>query len=380
MGLGTRLVHKASPADAATGAIVPPLHLASTFVQESLGKTKGFEYARTGNPTRQAFESAMADIEGGARGLAFASGMAATTTLTSLLSKGDHVVAGEVVYGGTRRLFDKVYSRLGLEFTYVDARDPANIEAAMQPNTRLVFMETPTNPVLTLVDLKAAARIAHRHKALIAVDNTFLSPYGQRPLELGCDVALHSATKYISGHSDVLAGALVTKSAALGDRIAFLQNAMGAVASPFDCWLALRGMKTLHVRMERTSRTALEVAKALERHAKVRHVNFPGLPSHPQHRLARRQQDVFGGMLSFELKGGLSSARRVLKALRVFSLAESLGSVESLASHPATMTHAGLSPRERTRLGITPGLIRLSVGIEDAEDLLGDLKKALAKA
>lgn len=377
MRLGTRLVHRSSPPDEATGAIVPGIHTASTFLQEGLGTHTGFEYARTGNPTRNAFEEAVADFEGGARATAFASGMAATTTLTSLLSSGDHVVAGQVVYGGTRRVFDRVFSRMGVEFTYVDTRDAGAVADAVRDETRLVFLESLTNPLMQLTDLAAVAK--RTQDVWVAVDNTFLSPYAVRPVELGCDWAIHSATKYIGGHSDLVAGVVTARRAQDGEDLAFLQNAMGGVAAPFDCWLALRGLKTLHLRMERHSQNALAVAQVLEEHPKVRRVHFPGLPSHPQHTLAKRQQACWGGMLSFELDGGKSAARRFLESVRVFRLAESLGSVESLASHPVTMTHAGFTKEERKRLGITSGLVRLSVGVEEEADLVDDVEAALKK-
>lgn len=380
MKLGTRLVHKAGPTEEATGAVVPSIQMASTFQQDGIGRHKGFEYARTGNPTRSLFEAALADAESGTHGFAFSSGMGAITTLTSMLSKGDHVVAGQGLYGGTRRVFDQVFGRLGVEFTYVDGTDAGAFGEAIQDNTRLVYTETPTNPTITLTDLKAVAKAGAKHNLPLAVDNTFLSPYGQRPLELGASVSIHSVTKYIGGHSDLLAGALVTNDAELAERLGFLQNALGAVASPFDAWLAMRGLKTLHLRMRAHSDNALAVAQYLERHGKVARVNFPGLASHPQHGLAKKQQHVWGGMLSFEVKGGAAEAGRVLRALRVFKLAESLGGVESLASNPAKMTHAGLTPKQREALGITPGLVRLSVGVEEAEDLVADLRHALRSA
>lgn len=378
MRLGTRFVHRSSPADEATGAIVPGIHTASTFVQEGLGKHKGFEYARTDNPTRHVFEAAVADFDGGARATAFASGMAATTTLTSLLSAGDHVVAGEVVYGGTRRVFDRVFARMGVEFVYVDTRDAGAIADAIRDETRLVFLESLTNPLMQLTDLADVAK--RTHDVWVAVDNTFLSPYAVRPIDLGCDWVVHSATKYIGGHSDLVAGVVTARRAKDGEDLAFLQNAMGGVAAPFDCWLALRGLKTLHLRMQRHSENALAVAQALEVHPKVGRVHFPGLPSHPQHELAKKQMACWGGMLSFEIDGGRDAAERFLQSLRVFRLAESLGSVESLASHPATMTHAGLTEQERKRLGIVPGLVRLSVGVEEVADLVEDVEAALKKA
>jgi cystathionine gamma-lyase len=358
-----------------------PIYATSTYVQSSPGVHKGYEYSRSQNPTRFAYERCVADLENGARGLAFASGLAATSTLLDLLDTGAHVIAGDDLYGGTYRLFERVRRRsAGLDFTFVDLAEPGALEAAVRPETRLIWVETPSNPLLKIVELDRVARFAHSHGALAVADNTFATPYLQRPLERGFDAVVHSATKYLNGHSDVIGGITVTRDAELGDRLAFLQNAVGAVAGPFDSFLALRGLKTLHLRMERHCSNALYLAEWLRKHPSVERVIYPGLASHPEHELAKRQMHAFGGMISVVLHGGLESARRCLEKFRIFALAESLGGVESLIEHPGIMTHASVPPERRAELGISDGLIRLSVGVEDPEDLQEDLAQALKAA
>lgn len=379
-GFATRAVHVGQGPDAATGAVVQPIHLATTFAQEGIGRHGGFEYARSNNPTREQLERCLASLENGRHALAFASGLAATTTAMLLLDPGDHVVYMEDAYGGTYRLFDKVMRRYGITFSAVDASKPGAIEGAMNERTRLVWIETPTNPRLRIVDIAAAAAAAHRRSAALAVDSTFASPYVQRPLELGADIVMHSSTKYLGGHSDVVGGCLVTSSEELAERLRFHQNAAGAVPSPFDCWLLLRGLKTLALRVQRQSDNALAIARHLDAHPAVSAVHYPGLASHPQHELAARQMGgVFGGMVSFELADE-AAAVRVLEALRLFLLAESLGAVESLAEHPGLMTHTSVPPEERRRIGLGDGLLRLSVGVEDVADLIADLDQALQQA
>jgi cystathionine gamma-lyase len=379
-GFATRAIHVGQGPDAATGAVVQPIHLATTFAQEGIGRHGGYEYTRSNNPTREQLETCLASLEGGTHGLAFASGLAATATTLLLLDPGDHVVYMEDAYGGTYRLFDKVMRRYGLSFSAVDATQPEAIEAAVTDHTRLVWIETPTNPLLRVIDIAGAAVVAHRHGARLAVDSTFATPYIQRPLELGADIVMHSSTKYLGGHSDVLGGCLVTSDDDIAERLRFHQNAVGAVPSPFDCWLLLRGLKTLALRVQRHSDNALAVARHLEAHPSVRAVHHPGLESHPQHQLAVGQMGgVFGGMVSFELADE-AAAIRVLEALRLFTLAESLGAVESLAEHPGLMTHTSIPLEERRRIGLAEGLLRLSVGIEDLGDLLADLDRALQQA
>jgi cystathionine beta-lyase/cystathionine gamma-synthase len=373
----TRAIHAGQPPDPATGAVAVPIYQTSTFAQEAVGVHKGYEYSRSGNPTRAALETCLASLEGGRHGLAFASGLAATDCVMHWLNAGDHVVVMEDAYGGTYRLFRRVYERVGLRFSFVDATRLANVEAAFEPSTRLVWLESPTNPLLKLVDVAGVAALAHARQARVAVDNTFMSPYFQRPLELGADLVVHSATKYLGGHSDVVGGAIVVADDALYDELKFLQNAVGGVPGPFDAWLVLRGLKTLAVRMREHERNALAVAQYLARHPRVQQVHYPGLESHPQHELARRQMRGYGGMVSFEVGSG-ELARQVVQRTRLFTLAESLGGVESLVELPAPMTHASLPPEVRAALGITDGLIRLSVGIEDSADLLADLEQALA--
>jgi cystathionine beta-lyase/cystathionine gamma-synthase len=378
MGFATNAIHAGQEPDPATGAIIVPIYQTSTYVQAELGRHKGYEYSRTGNPTRSALERNLAVLEGGEYGLAFASGMAAIHAVAGLLKTGDHVLAGRNLYGGTFRLFERVLKDFGLNFSYADARRPKDVERALRPETRLLFIETPTNPVMEITDIEAVVGLAHRHGVLVAVDNTFMSPYFQRPLGFGADIVVHSTTKYLNGHSDGVGGAVVLRDASLAGKIQFLQNAVGAVLGPFDSWLVLRGVKTLAVRMRQHNENGLAVAKHLEQHPKVKSVHYPGLPSHPQYDLAARQMSGFGGMLSFET-GSLENARALLNAVRLCSLAESLGGVETLISHPATMTHASVPAEERNRLGITDGLVRVSVGIEEVEDILADLDQALER-
>jgi cystathionine beta-lyase/cystathionine gamma-synthase len=380
-GFATRAIHVGQDPDSATGAVIVPIYQTSTYAQSEVGVHKGYDYSRTSNPTRAALEACLASLDSGRFGLAFASGMAAEDTLLHLLESGDHVVASDDVYGGTFRLFHRVLERAGLRFTFVDGTRTDNIEAALEERTKLIWLESPTNPLLKLIDITAVAQLAHQREILVAVDNTFASPYCQRPLELGADVAHYSTTKYLGGHSDVVGGALVTSDEDLYERLKFLQNAVGGVPGPFDSWLVLRGLKTLALRMRQHSENALEVACFLEQHARVKRVYYPGLPSHPQHDLAKRQMvGGFGGMLSFEVQGGVEAAREVARRTRLFTLAESLGGVESLIELPALMTHASLPAERRVDIGIDDGLIRLSVGIEDAEDLIADLDQAIGAA
>ncbi|MBI4464756.1 MAG: PLP-dependent transferase [Acidobacteria bacterium] len=376
MGFATDAIHAGQEPDPSTGAVVVPIYQTSTYVQEELGKHKGYEYSRTGNPTRTALERNLEVLEGGFGALAFASGMAAINAVLTLLKTGDHVVCSEGAYGGTPRLFDAVLQNFGLEFTYVDTTRPENVAQALRPQTRLVFIETPTNPLMKLTDLSAVAALTRPRQILLVVDNTFLSPFFQKPIPLGADIVVHSTTKYLNGHSDGVGGVAVLAREEEYTHLKFIQNAAGAILGPFDSWLVLRGVKTLAVRMRQHEANALRIAEYLSRHPKVRKVNYPGLPDHPQHALARQQMSGFGGMMSFET-GSLEIARAVLNRVRLCSLAESLGGVETLICHPATMTHAYFSEDERQRLGITQGLIRLSVGIEDVEDLLADLEQAL---
>ncbi|MBI3182579.1 MAG: cystathionine gamma-synthase [Myxococcales bacterium] len=378
MRFDTLAIHAGQQPDPSTGAIMTPVYLTSTYVQAGPGEHKGYEYSRTRNPTRSALEACLAALEGAKHGAAFASGCAAADALMHLFDQGDHVVCSDDVYGGTFRLFDKVFRRQGLSFSFVDLTDPASLERALTPRTRAVWVETPTNPMLKLIDLQRVAEIAHRRKLVSICDNTFMTPAFQRPLEWGFDVAVHSTTKYLNGHSDCVGGFACTSDQAIAERISFLQNAVGGVPSPMDSFLVLRGVKTLHVRMQRHAENAAKVAEFLSGHQKVEKVTYPGLPSHPQHELARKQMKGFGGMLTFVIRGGLEAARRFLKSVRVFSCAESLGGVESLIEHPAIMTHASVPKEMRERLGIGDGLIRLSVGIEDPQDLLDDLASALA--
>jgi len=377
-GFTTRAIHVAQEPEETTGAVVTPIYQTSTYAQEDVGVHKGYEYSRTDNPTRRVVEEVIASLEGGKHGLAFASGMAAEATIMQLLDPGDHVVAGDDLYGGTYRLFSRVLARYGLEFSYVDTTDPERVAGAMRPNTRMLWIETPTNPLLKIVDIAAVAEVAHRQEVIVVADNTFATPYLQRPLALGADVVVHSATKYLGGHSDLVMGALVTSRDDLHERLKFHQNASGGVPGPFDSWLLLRGVKTLALRMERHASNALAVARFLESRPGLRRVLYPGLASHPQHELAKRQMASFGGIVTIDLEGGEPAARVFLKKARLFVTAESLGGVESLADHPAIMTHASLPPEAREAAGITGGLIRLSVGIEDPGDLLADLEQATA--
>ena len=372
----TVCVHAGQEPDPSTGAVITPIYQTSTYVQEALGRHKGYEYARTQNPTRAALEGNLAAIEGGRAAFAFASGMAAINAIASLLKSGDHVIVTDNVYGGTFRLFDKVLTRYQLTFSYVDSTDLAALERAFTPATRLLFVETPSNPVMRITDLAAAADLAHRKGVRLVVDNTFASPALQRPIALGADLVTHSTTKYLNGHSDSVGGVVVAMRDEDIDWLGFVQNSAGAILGPFDAWLVLRGTKTLHLRMERHSANGQALAEFLAAHPKVRQVHYPGLPSHPQHALARRQMRGFGGMLSFEV-GSLERARQVLNGVRLMSLAESLGGVETLISHPATMTHASVPAERRAALGITDGLVRISAGIEDLEDLKADLTQAL---
>ena len=357
-----------------------PIYQTSTFAQDAVGKHKGYEYSRTRNPTRTALEACIAALEGGRHGLAFASGMAAETVIMHLLEPGDHTVAVDDLYGGTYRLFRRVLEPTGLSFSFVDGSDLQAVERALTERTRMVWVESPTNPLLKLVDIEAVSRLAHARQALLVVDNTFMSPYFQRPLALGADIVVHSATKYLGGHSDVIGGALVVNREDLAERLAFLQNAVGGVPGPLDAWLVLRGLKTLAIRMREHDRNARLVAAFLSEHPKVARVFYPGLPSNPQRELARRQMSGFGGMISFEVKGGLDPARRVVERTELFTLAESLGGVESLIELPAAMTHSSIPAETRRAHGVADGLVRLSVGIEDVADLISDLDRALAEA
>ena len=379
LGLGTLAIHGGQSPDPSTGAVMPPIYATSTYAQSSPGVHQGFEYSRTHNPTRFAYERCAAALEGGSRGFAFASGLAATSTLLELLDSGDHVIAMDDLYGGSYRLFERVRRRsAGLSFSFVDLTDPAQFEAAITPKARLVWIETPTNPLLKIVDIAAIAAIAKQHGLLVAVDNTFASPILQRPLEHGADIVMHSATKYLNGHSDMVGGMLVVgDNAELGEQLAFLQNSVGAVQGPFDSFLALRGLKTLHLRMKAHCDNAQALAEWLQSHEAVSEVIYPGLPSHPHHELAKRQMDGFGGMLSIRLKGGFEAAKRFCERLELFTLAESLGGVESLVNHPAVMTHASIPPARRAELGIGDELVRLSMGIETFDDLRADVARAL---
>lgn len=378
MRFSTRAIHVGEEQANPTGAVVVPIYQASTFRQREPGVEGEYVYSRTGNPTRAALERSLASLEEGEHGLAFASGMAAITTVAlSLLRKGDHVLAVEDLYGGTRRLFERVLRNFGVEFTYVEGTNLEDFETGFRPETRMVWLETPTNPLLKIVDIGGTSKIAHDHKAVIVVDNTFMSPYLQQPLRLGADIVVHSTTKYLGGHSDLIGGSVILSDNGLYERVRFAQNAVGAVPGPLDCWLVLRGIKTLAVRMERHCTNAQKVAEFLSGHRKVAKVFYPGLTSHPQHRLGLKQMTGFGGMVSFHLRGNFEACKRLLKHVKVFTVAESLGGVESLIEHPSSMTHASVPKEERERVGVTDSLIRLSVGIEDVEDLVSDLSAAL---
>ena len=378
MKFSTKAIHAGQEPDPSTGAIMTPIFQTSTYAQTGLGEHKGFEYARTGNPTRSALEACIAALEEGQYGLAFASGMAAESAILSLLSAGDHIVSCDDLYGGSYRIFERIMRRYNVETSYVAAGDVEAYEQTIRRNTRLIWLETPTNPLLSLVDISAVAAIAHRHNLLVVVDNTFASPYFQQPLELGADIVVHSTTKYINGHSDVIGGALVTSNEEVYQAIKFYQNAAGGVPSPFDAWLTLRGIKTLAVRMRQHEANAQEVARFLAEHPRVEKVYYPGLPSHPDHELAKRQMSGFGGMVSFQFKGVYTDVEQIVRRFKVFALAESLGGVESLVCHPVSMTHGSIPKDIREARGLTDTLLRLSVGIEDIEDLLVDLEQALA--
>ncbi len=374
-GFATRAIHAGQEPEASTGAVIVPIYQTSTFAQEGVGVHKGYDYARSGNPTRTALETALAALEGGSQGICFASGLAAETTAAlALLKSGDHVLCGDDVYGGTYRLFKRVLEDKGISTSFVDTRDPNRVEAGLTPQTRLIWLETPTNPLLKLADIAAISAIGRRHGALTVVDNTFASPACQRPLELGADIVLHSTTKYLGGHSDVVGGALITSNEEVAQRLRFVQNAAGAVPGPFDCWLVLRGIKTLQLRMRQHGESAMAVARFLQGHSGVEQVIYPGLPEHPQHELARRQMHGFSGMVSFVAEGGERAAHKIVSRTRLFTLAESLGGVESLIEVPAAMTHASVAG---STLEVPAGLVRLSVGIEDIDDLLADLEQAL---
>ncbi len=377
MGFATDAIHVGQEPDPSTGAIIVPIYQTSTYVQEELGKNKGYEYARSGNPTRTALERNLAKLEGGPHALAFASGMAAINAVMTLLKSGDHVICSHAVYGGVYRLFTRVLVNFGLEVSWIDTTCAENVEKAIKKNTRMLYVETPTNPTMEVSDLAEMSRIARAHKLQLVVDNTFMSPYLQRPLELGADMVVHSTTKFLNGHSDSIGGAVILRRKEDYDRLYFIQKSAGAILGPMDCWLVLRGVKTLAVRMEQHNKISQAIAEYLEKHPKVKRVYYPGLASHPQHKLAGRQMKGFGAMLSFEL-GSLEAAQRMLRQVKVCSLGESLGGVETLISHPATMTHASVPPEERAKIGITDGLVRISVGIEDVEDLIADLDRALS--
>lgn len=379
LGFETRAIHSGQAPDPTTGAVATPLYMTSTYVHSEPGVFAGYDYSRAGNPTRAAFEHCVADLEGARFGFALASGCLGATTVMHLLGQGDHVVACDDMYGGTYRLFEEVFRKQGLDFSYVDLRDPSNLEAALRPETKLVWVESPTNPLMKLVDIARVSEMAHAAGALLMVDNTFMSPYFQQPLTLGADLVLHSTTKYINGHSDLIGGVVITDDEALAERLDFLNRSMGGIQSAFDSYLCLRSLKTLAVRMRAHEDNAQAVARFLEAHSKVEWVAYPGLQSHPQHELATRQTTGHGGMLSINLCGGLEAARVLMANVKVFTLAESLGGVESLVEHPGLMTHASLSAEKQREVGITPGLLRLSVGIESEKDLLRDLDRALGK-
>ncbi|MGB8508673.1 MAG: cystathionine gamma-synthase [Pyrinomonadaceae bacterium] len=378
MGFATKAIHAGNDPDPTTGAVTVPIYQTSTYAQDGLGKHKGYEYARTQNPTRAAVEQNIAALEGAKFGYAFASGMAAIDSTLRLIKSGEHVIVSDNTYGGTFRLFSRVLANYGIEFSFVDTTDTSNVEAAIKENTKMVFVETPTNPVMMVTDLQAVSDIAHRAGARVVCDNTFLSPYLQRPLEFGVDIVVHSTTKYLNGHSDSVGGIVVLNDEQDAEWLGFIQNSVGAILSPFDSWLTLRGTKTLAIRMEQHDATGRAVAAFLEEHPKVQKLYYPGSVSHRQHDLAKRQQRGFGGMVAFDV-GTLENARTVLEAVRICTLAESLGGVETLISHPATMTHASVLPETRARLGITDGMVRISVGLEDVDDIIADLDQALDK-
>ena len=377
MRFETLAIHSGREPDPITGALATPIYQTSTFVFKDVGVTRGYDYSRTANPTRKALENCIAELEGGKAGFAFATGMAAETTVMHLLKAGDHVISGDDIYGGTYRLFDEVMKDFGLEFTFLRMDDGERIEDAIRPNTRMIWIETPSNPLLNIVDIEMVVDIARRHNLMTAADNTFLTPYFLRPIEYGVDLVVHSTTKYLNGHCDVVGGAVVTTTDELTDRVQFLLNALGTCASPFDCWLVLRGIKTLPVRMMRHEENAAQVAAYLEKQPKVKKVFYPGLKSHPGHEIAVRQMEGFGSVVSFEIEGGIEAANSFLRSVTIFSLAESLGGVDSLVEHPATMSHASMPEKVRRGVGITDSLIRLSVGLENVDDLIEDLAQAL---
>jgi cystathionine gamma-synthase/cystathionine gamma-lyase len=377
MKFATKLIHAGQTEDPATGAVSVPVYQTSTFRQDAIGETRGWEYSRTANPTRAALENCLAQLEGAKYGLAFSSGMAAVDAVLRMLRPGDHIVAGEDLYGGTFRLLEEIFRKTGIEISYASGNSPQSFQTALKPNTKMLWLETPSNPLLSISDIAAVAKIAHGAKALLIADNTFATPAFQQPLALGADIVVHSATKYLGGHSDVLGGAVITsdKNACAG--VKFIQKSAGAVPGPWDSWLMLRGIKTLSLRMRAHEQNALEIAKFLSQHHAISKVYYPGLKNHPGHKLAAKQMSGFGGIVSCELKNGEKAARKFAKSLKLFALAESLGGVESLACYPSTMTHASMNPQERLRRGITPGLMRLSAGIEDCSDLIEDLKNSL---
>lgn len=375
MGFSTDCIHAGQDPEELTGAVAVPIYQTSTYVQPEFGRHKGYEYARTGNPTRAALEANLAALEGGETGHCFASGMAAIDTVMKLLSKGDHVVAAANMYGGTFRLFHRVLERMGMEFSYVDTTDVNNVERALRDETRMLFLETPTNPMMSITDISACVELVRDRDVLVVVDNTFCSPFLQQPISLGADIVVHSTTKFLNGHSDSVGGAVICRSREVGETIGFLQNAAGAILSPFDSFLVMRGIKTLAVRMEKHNENGAAIAEYLANHSKVKKVNYPGLANHPQHELAKKQMRGFGALISFEL-GSVDNARKFLNEVKLCALGESLGGVETLISHPATMTHASVPEDDRNRLGITGGLVRISVGIEDLEDLIADLERS----
>jgi cystathionine beta-lyase/cystathionine gamma-synthase len=377
-GFATRAIHDGQDPDPLTGAVNIPIYLSSTYAQEEIGKHKGYEYSRVSNPTRDALETNLASLEGGASAHVFSSGMAAIMAMVTMLRSGDHVICGENVYGGTPRLFNQIVTRYGIEFSYVDTSDPENARRAIRPSTKLVHIETPTNPIMTLTDIRAVADVCHERGVELAVDNTFMSPYFQRPIEFGADIVMHSTTKFLNGHSDGLGGVLIGTRPEHKENFAFVQKCTGGILSPFECWLVLRGVKTLAVRMRQHDASGRRIAEYLSGHTRVKKVYYPGLPSHPQYELAKRQMSGFGALISFET-GSLENANAMLRHVKVCTLGESLGGVETLISHPATMTHAAIGAEARAKLGITDGLVRISVGIEDLDDLLADLDQALAK-
>ncbi len=376
-GFATRAIHAGQEPDQETGAVTVPIYATSTYVQQELGKNKGYEYARVSNPTRTRLEENLTALEGGTSARVFASGMAAINAICTMFKSGDHVVCGHNLYGGVARLFNQILADFGMEFTYVDTSDVRNVERALRKNTRMVYVETPTNPLMALSDIEAISKVCHRKKVDVVVDNTFMSPYFQQPIALGADMVVHSTTKFLNGHSDGLGGVVVCTTREQSEKLAFVQKAAGAILSPFECWLVLRGVKTLAVRMEQHNRNGRFVAEFLARHKKVRKVFYPGLPDHPQYQLAQRQMTGFGAMISFET-GSLSNAKKMLKKVRICSLGESLGGVETLISHPATMTHAAVGEKGRKEIGITDGMVRISVGIENVEDIIADLDQAVA--